>query len=141
LVICVEMLYGIASCGVAVDARGLFAGAAVVCRLVCGTSISVFAALLKPVAITVIRTSSLRFGSITEPKMMLASSCAACWISDDASLTSCSVRSGPPVMLIRMPVAPSIETSSRSGELIAISAASPARFLPEPTPVPMSARP
>ena len=44
--------------------------------------------------------------------------------ADDASLTSCSVRSGPPVMLIRMPVAPSIETSSSSGELIAISAAS-----------------
>ncbi len=46
---------------------------------------------------------------MTEPKMMLASSCAASWISVEASLTSDSVRSGPPVMLIRMPVAPLID--------------------------------
>ena len=77
------------------------------------------AAVKKPVAMTVILTSSFMFSSITEPKMMLASSCAASWISVSASLTSCSVRSRPPVMLIRMPVAPSIETSSSSGLEIA----------------------
>ena len=44
-------------------------------------------------------------------------------------------------MLIRMPVAPSIETSSSSGELIAISAASIARLSPRAEPVPISARP
>ncbi len=42
----------------------------------------------KPVAITVIFTSSPIRSSSTAPKMMFASSCAAAWISDDASFTS-----------------------------------------------------
>ena len=84
----------------------------------------------KPVAMTVMRTSSTRLASMTEPKMMLASSCAASWISVEASLTSNSVRSGPPVMLMRMPVAPVMETSSSSGEQMACCAASMARRSP-----------
>ena len=87
---------------------------------------------LKPVAITVMRTSSPAFASMTEPKMMFASGSAASAIRLHASFTSASVRSGPPVMLIRMPVAPLIDTSSSSGELIACCAASIARLSPLP---------
>src|SRR5438445_466618 len=64
---------------------------------------------------TVILSMPPMLSSITEPKMMLASSWAAAWIRLDASLTSKSVMSGPPVMLMRMPVAPSMLTSSSSG--------------------------
>src|SRR5205823_10167684 len=56
-----------------------------------------------PVAITVIFTLPLSDGSTTAPKMMLASSCAASCTMDDASLTSTSERSGPPVMLMITP--------------------------------------
>ena len=56
---------------------------------------------------------------MTDPKMMLAPGSAASSIRLAASVTSDSVKSGPPVMLIRMPVAPLIETSSSSGELMA----------------------
>jgi hypothetical protein len=62
-----------------------------------------------PVAINVIFTSGEAFGISTVPKMMLASSSARFWMICAASLTSLSVRSGPPVMLIRIPFAPSIE--------------------------------
>ena len=41
----------------------------------------------------------------------------------EASLISCSVMSGPPVMLMSTPVAPSMVTSSSSGEEIACVAA------------------
>ena len=78
----------------------------------------------KPVAITVILTSSPIFSSSTAPKMMLASSCAELWISDEASLTSESLSLLEPVMLIRMPRAPSIAPASSSGEAIAACAAS-----------------
>ena len=78
---------------------------------------------------------------MTDPKMMLASGSAASAIRLQASFISASVRSGPPVMLSRMPVAPLIDTSSSSGELMACCAASTARLSPEPRPVPMSARP
>ena len=44
-------------------------------------------------------------------------------------------------MLTKMPVAPLIETSSSKGEVIAIWAASIARFSPLPKPEPMRARP
>ena len=57
-----------------------------------------------------------------------------------ASLTSNSPRSRGPVMLSRMPVAPSTEDSS-SGELIACLAASIARFSPLSSPMPISAVP
>ena len=57
-----------------------------------------------------------------------------------ASLTSKSPRSGPPLMLSRIPVAPSIE-ASRSGEETAVRAASAARLSPEATPIPIRAEP
>ena len=75
------------------------------------------------------------------PKMMLASGSTALWMMRAASATSCRVRSRPPVMLISTPLAPSIEVSSSSGELIARCAASSARFSPLAMPVPMSAMP
>ena len=78
---------------------------------------------------------------MTAPTMMLASSCAASWTRDDASLTSKRVISEPPVMLISTPRAPSIDRSSRSGLEIAAAAASTARVSPAPMPVPMSATP
>ena len=77
----------------------------------------------KPVAITVTRISSPSSSSMTAPKMMLEFASAAEWISSAASLTSNSPRSLPPVMLSRMPVAPSTDSSS-SGEEIAALAAS-----------------
>ena len=57
-----------------------------------------------------------------------------------ASFTSKRPSSVGPVMLSRMPVAPSID-DSRSGELTAVRAASLARFSPVPTPIPISAEP
>ena len=83
----------------------------------------------KPVAITVTRTSSPRASSITAPKMMLEFGSAALWTISAASLTSNRPRSWPPVMLSRIPMAPSTDSSS-SGEEIAILAASAARFSP-----------
>jgi len=65
---------------------------------------------------TVTRISpSLAWSSITAPKMMLASSWAASCTRVEASFTSQRVMSGPPVMLISTPRAPSMETSSSSG--------------------------
>ena len=90
---------------------------------------------------TVIFSSSPISSSITLPKMILASSCAASWMSEQAWLTSTSVMFPPPVMLIRIPVAPSICTSSSSGLSIAILAAISARSGPVALPVPISATP
>src|SRR3972149_5290470 len=50
-------------------------------------------------------------------------------------------RSGPPVQLMRMPRAPSMDVSSRSGLAPAFCAASSARCSPLPVPAPMSAMP
>ena len=83
----------------------------------------------KPVAITVTRTSSASDSSITAPKMMFAFASAAEGMISAASLTSNRPRSRPPVMLSRMPVAPSTDSSS-SGEEIAALAASAARLSP-----------
>ena len=69
----------------------------------------------KPVAITVILTRPSIFGSTTAPKMMFASSCAASWMIADASLTSISDRSDPPVTLMMTPRAPLTDASSSSG--------------------------
>jgi hypothetical protein len=80
-------------------------------------------------ATTVTQTLSSRSGSTVAPKMMLASASAASATTRAASLTSNSDRSGPPVMPSRMPRAPSIGVSS-SGEAMAASAASVARFPP-----------
>ena len=57
-----------------------------------------------------------------------------------ASLTSCKVKSSPPVMFHTMPVARSMP-KSRSGEEIAASAASRARFLPLARPIPIKEEP
>ena len=76
---------------------------------------------------TVIFTSSFIFSSSTAPKMMLASSCAALWMIVEASLTSASFSELEPVMLMRMPRAPSMAPASSSGEAIARCAASMAR--------------
>src|SRR6476661_4003349 len=62
--------------------------------------------LSQPVAITVIFISSVKVSSITAPKIMFASSSADSRMIDDAALTSNNVRSGPPVMLIKTPLAP-----------------------------------
>ena len=80
-------------------------------------------------------------GSTTAPKMMFASSSAASWTMDDASLTSTSDRSGPPVTLMITPRAPFTEAPSSSGLEIARRAASIARSCPSATPVPIIARP
>ena len=58
-----------------------------------------------------------------------------------ASSTSYSVISCPPVILISTPLAPCIESSSRSGLAIAASAASRARLGPSASPVPIIALP
>ena len=73
--------------------------------------------------------------------MTFASSSAACWMIAQASLTSASVRSSPPVTLMRIARAPWIDCSSRSGFEIARCAASTARCSPVAVPVPMSAMP
>ena len=96
---------------------------------------------MKPVAITVILSRSPIASSITLPKMMFASSWAASWISEQAWFTSTRVMFPPPVMLIRMPVAPSICTSSRSGLSTAARAATIARVSPVAVPVPIRATP
>src|SRR5919198_768716 len=94
----------------------------------------------KPVAITVTRTSSVAESSITAPKMTFAFWSAAFVTTSAASLTSKRPRSVGPVMLSRIPVAPSI-VDSRSGDDTAVRAASLARFWPWPTPMPISAEP
>ena len=77
---------------------------------------------------------------MTAPKMTFAFWSAAPVTTSAASFTSKRPMSGPPVTLRRMPVAPSIDASS-SGDETAIRAASPARFSPEATPMPISAEP
>ena len=95
----------------------------------------------KPVAITVIFTVSLsRSGSTEVPQIILASGSAASVIIWEASLISKRPRSSLPVILMMMPLAPSM-LLSRSGLLIAIVAASLARLSPVPIPIPMRASP
>ena len=72
--------------------------------------------------------------------MMFALASAAEWMISAASLTSNRPRSRGPVMLSRMPVAPSTDSSS-SGLEIAILAASAARDSPDAVPMPISAQP
>ena len=90
---------------------------------------------------TVIFTLPFSAGSMTAPKMMLASSSAASWTMHDASLTSTSERSGPPVTLMITPRAPLTDAPSSSGLEIARRAASIARSGPSATPVPIIASP
>ena len=94
-----------------------------------------------PVATTETRiTPSISWEKV-EPKMMLASGSTSSRIRLAASSTSNRVRSMPPVMLMRTPRAPFIETSSSKGLLMAASAASTARFSPSASPVPIIALP
>src|SRR5213596_1534549 len=95
------------------------------------------AGLSNPVAITVTRISPCMAGSFTVPKMISASSPAASLTTSEIWVTSPSVRSSPPVMLISTPVAPVIEMLSSKGLEIACCTASMARFSPRPIPVPM----
>ena len=78
---------------------------------------------------SVTRTSSPRASSMTAPKMMFASACAASWTRRAASLISNRPRSEPPWIESSTPCAPSMLASS-SGEEIAISAAWTARSSP-----------
>src|SRR5919202_5280521 len=71
---------------------------------------------------------------------MLASGSTAAWIVSAASVTSASVRSGPPETFSSTPCAPSIETSS-SGLEIAARAALTARLSPRASPTAISAVP
>ena len=66
---------------------------------------------------------------MTAPKMTFAFGSAALVTTSAASLTSKRPMSGRPVMLSRIPVAPSIDASS-SGDETAVRAASAARFSP-----------
>ncbi len=77
---------------------------------------------------------------MTAPKITFAFWSAASVTTSAASFTSKSPMSGPPLMLSSTPVAPSID-DSRSGDDTAMRAASPARFGPSASPMPMSAEP
>src|SRR5690606_1584619 len=94
----------------------------------------------KPAATTVTRTSSPRVSSMTVPKMMLASGCAASCTRRAASLISKMPRFEPPWIERSTPCAPSIDASS-SGLATASSAALMARSAPLLAPMPMSAEP
>ncbi len=81
---------------------------------------------LNPVAMTVTLIWSPSDSSITAPKMTLASVSAALEMTPAASLTSNSPMSGPPLMLRRMPVAPSMDDFKqrrRDGRLGGLDAA------------------
>ena len=92
--------------------------------------------LSKPVAITVTRISSSIVSSKVAPKMVRASGWTACCTREAACSTSSRPMSIEPVTLIRTPLAPSIEVSSRGLEM-AIRAASSALPLPAARPTPM----
>src|SRR5437879_5453371 len=94
-----------------------------------------------PVATTEMRMRPASCSSKVEPKMMLASGSTSSRMRLAASSTSKRVMSAPPVMLMRTPRAPFIETSSSSGFEIAASAASIALRSPSASPVPIIALP
>ncbi len=77
---------------------------------------------------------------MTVPKMICASGSADSATICAASLTSNRVRSEPPVMLSRMPLAPAMVVSS-NGLATASRAASAARVSPLPKPMPISEAP
>ena len=74
------------------------------------------------------------------PKIMLASSATMPEMTAATSFTSCRDMSEVPVMVKTTPIALSIG-KSRSGEETAARAASRARVLPKPRPMPMRAGP
>ena len=76
-------------------------------------------------AITVTLTSSPISSSITVPKMMLASWCATPWMISAAAFISNRPIADGPVMLSRMPRAPSMEDSRRGLEIALRAAPTP----------------
>mmetsp|Transcript_4682 Transcript_4682/g.11542 ORF Transcript_4682/g.11542 Transcript_4682/m.11542 type:complete len:245 (+) Transcript_4682:425-1159(+) len=94
----------------------------------------------KPVAMMVTLMMPSYASSTTAPKMMLHEGSARLVTTSDTRLTSCRVRSLPPVMLYTMPVARSMERWM-SGAAVALSAACSARSLPDATPTPSMAVP
>ena len=70
------------------------------------------ASFSKPVAITVMTISSSKLSSITAPKMIFASGSTLLCTNSAAVFTSCNPKSGPPVILMITPLAPSIDVSS-----------------------------
>ena len=94
-----------------------------------------------PVASTDTRKAWPNFSSVAEPKIMFASAStfSRTWLA--TASTSKSVRSVPPVTLMRTPRAPSRLMSSSSGLAMARSAASSARLSPSEVPVPIMALP
>ena len=68
--------------------------------------VSSFSFCSKPVAMTVTKMSFSSSVSMTEPKIMLASSLTRSYTVEAASLISYNPRSVLPVMLIRTPLAP-----------------------------------
>src|SRR5450759_4034590 len=94
----------------------------------------------KPVAMTVTLISPCMLSSRTTPKMMLALGSAAARTISAAFCTSCRVMSLPAVMLKRIPLAPSIDVSTRGLETACLAASS-ARVSPAPCPMPMRASP
>ena len=101
----------------------------------CATAVSM------PVATIETRMMPSSFSSKVDPKMITESASISRRIRLAASSTSNSVMSMPPVTLIRTARAPAIEMSSRSGLLIAASAACVARPSPDASPVPIIALP
>ena len=99
------------------------------------------AAVSMPVATIETRMMPSSFSSKVEPKMITESLSISSRMRLAASSTSNSVMSMPPVTLISTARAPAIEMSSRSGLLIAASAAWVARPSPDASPVPIIALP
>ena len=94
-----------------------------------------------PVATTVTRISSSRFGSITVPTTTVASSDANSSIVSPTSANSPNDRFSPAAIFTSIPRAPSRFTSSNNGDLIADSEASRALSSPLANPVPIIAMP
>mmetsp|Transcript_5472 Transcript_5472/g.16595 ORF Transcript_5472/g.16595 Transcript_5472/m.16595 type:complete len:252 (+) Transcript_5472:266-1021(+) len=85
-------------------------------------------------------TSPSYFSSMQVPKMTFAEGSAREVTTSDTAFTSERVRSLPPVMLYTIPVARSMDLSSKGAEA-ACWAASSALFLPVPVPTPSMAVP
>ncbi len=94
----------------------------------------------KPVAITVTCVSPLVSLLIFAPKITLQSLSATSRTKSTASYTSDKVKSRPPVMFIKMPVAPSMLVSS-SWLVTAWRTASIVLLAPRPRPIPICATP
>ncbi len=95
---------------------------------------------LTPVTTSMTRIVLCIVGSTAAPQMMRAVGLIAFWTTSAAFWASLTVMSGPPVTLMSAPVAPAMSTL-RSGELIASSTASSARFSLSDSPMPMRATP